>query len=93
MNETQYQLFLSGLTEFFRGNVLTLDDFDLEIPAATHTDDPAPPYDQVTRNTVEYSGVERNRPVSPGLGQNDPDLYGVLRNIPELLEEPIVLDP
>ena len=111
MNETNYQLFLSGLTEFSRGNVLTIDHFDdnndiitfdstnnnnqeitFDFDTASHIEDLAPPYDQVTRITTEPSGVVRNSPDSSELDRNRPETYGVPRNVPELLDEPIVLD-
>ena len=110
MNETNYQLFLSGLTEFSRGNVLTIDHFDnnndiitfdsnnnehditFNFDITSPIEDPAPPYDQVTRITMEPSGVIRNSPDSSGLGRNRPESYGTPRNVPELFDEPIVLD-
>ena len=68
------------------------DSITFNFNTTSHIDDPAPPYDQVIRITMEPSGVVQNSPDSSGLDRNRPESYGAPRNVPELLNEPIVLD-
>ena len=95
MNESKYQLFLSGLSELTWENVLDLNlNPNFTTPQSHDTCNTTTLFDdtQVAQNTLELPGLDQYTPEPSDLVWNTMETAGIPQNILELFDEPIELD-